>query len=60
MEVKIIIKIPSKIPGTVREILVNFIDSGIKLKHVIKNPEVDHKMLTLPYRVDMLIEKLPK
>ena len=35
-------------------------DATIKLKHVIKNPEVDHKMLTLPYRVDMLIEKLPK
>jgi hypothetical protein len=35
-------------------------DATIKLKDVIKNPQIDYKKLTLPYRMDRLIEKLQK
>ena len=35
-------------------------DATIKLRYIIKNPTVNYKTLTMPYRIDRLVEKLQK
>ena len=35
-------------------------DATIKLKYAIENPDCDHRLLTLPYRMEMLLEKLKR